>query len=192
MWKIPHFWKFGRYSSMWMMKKLRWLQFSRIGSLEAPDGNCNIDIRSLIGIGQEKKLDLVPVWWDRGTNISILRSLVWTVLIYGAEGWTGIGPCRKLMRKISKQQNCGSRGVPSDNRILRISWTEHRTDQNILTERTQPDSSDLFCAVRFRFRFRINCLFDIICQVIEQHTLCIINVRRLPLRQLVVADMGAT
>ena len=37
-----------------------------------------------------------------------------------------------------------------------------------------------------------NCLFDIICQVIEQHTLCIINVRRLPLRQLVVADMGAT
>ena len=32
-----------------------------------------------------------------------------------------------------------------------------------------------------------NCLFDIICQVIEQHTLCIINVRRLPLRQLVVA-----
>ena len=37
-----------------------------------------------------------------------------------------------------------------------------------------------------------NFVFDIICQVIEQHTLCIINVRRLPLRQLVVADMGAT
>ena len=28
-----------------------------------------------------------------------------------------------------------------------------------------------------------NCLFDIVCQVIVQHTLCIINVRRLPLRQ---------
>ena len=33
-------------------------------------------------------------------------------------------------------------------------------------------------------RFQIqNCLFDIVCQVIVQHTLCIINVRRLPLRQ---------
>ena len=28
-----------------------------------------------------------------------------------------------------------------------------------------------------------NCLFDIVCQVIVQNTLCIINVRRLPLRQ---------
>ena len=40
----------------------------------------------------------------------------------------------------------------------------------------------------FRFRFR----FDIVCQVIEQHIVCTINVRRLPLRQLVVSDMGAT
>ena len=28
-----------------------------------------------------------------------------------------------------------------------------------------------------------NCLSDIVCQVIVQHTLCILSVRRLPLRQ---------
>ena len=39
--------------------------------------------------------------------------------------------------------------------------------------------------IRFRFR---NCLFDIVCQVIIAQ-ICIINVRRLPLTQLVVADL---
>ena len=35
--------------------------FKYDGSLKADDGNCNNDIRSLIGMGQEKKLDLIPV-----------------------------------------------------------------------------------------------------------------------------------
>ena len=57
------------------------------------------------------------------------------------------------------------------------------------TERCREDRMGWFGHVKIQIQ---NCLFDIICQVIEQHTLCIINVRRLPLRQLVVADMGAT
>ena len=36
-------------------------------------------------------LDLVPTWKDRGINkdlkIKLVRSLVWTILAYGAEGW---------------------------------------------------------------------------------------------------------
>ena len=45
--------------------------------------------------------DLVPIWRDRGIN---KRSLVWTVLTYGAEGWT----LTKADEKESNHQNCGS------------------------------------------------------------------------------------
>ena len=39
---------------------------------------------------------------------------------------------------------------------------------------------DSICVIQIQIQ---NCLFDIVCQVIKQDTLCIINVRRLPLRQ---------
>ena len=56
------------------------------------DGNCSKDTRSRIGMAKKRMLDLVPIWKDRGINkdlkMKLVRSLVWTVLTYGAEGWT--------------------------------------------------------------------------------------------------------
>ena len=41
---------------------------------------------------KKRMLDLVPIWKDRGMNkdlkMKLVRSLVWTVLTYGTEGWT--------------------------------------------------------------------------------------------------------
>ena len=87
----------------WMMKKLRLLHISNISA----DGNCNKDTRSRIGMAKKRMLGLVPIWKDRGINkylkMKRVRSLVWTVLTYGAEGWT----LTKADEKRSNQQNCG-------------------------------------------------------------------------------------
>ena len=64
--------------------------FKYLGSLKAADGNCSRDTRFRIGMAKKIMLDLVPIWRDRGMNkdlkVKLVRSLVRTVLIYGAEG----------------------------------------------------------------------------------------------------------
>ena len=81
--------------------------FKYLGSLKSADGNCNKDTRSRIGMAKKRMLDLVPIWKDRGITkdlkMKLVRSLVWTVLTYGAEGWT----LTKADEKRSNQQNCG-------------------------------------------------------------------------------------
>ena len=66
--------------------------FKYLGSLKSADGNCSKDTRSRIGMAKKRMLDLVPIWKDRGITkdlkMKLVRSLVWTVLTYGAEGWT--------------------------------------------------------------------------------------------------------
>ena len=65
--------------------------FKYIGSLKSADGNCSKDTRSRIGMAKKRMLDLVPIWRDRGIHtflkMKLVRSLVWTVLTYDAEGW---------------------------------------------------------------------------------------------------------
>ena len=62
------------------------------GSLKVDDGNCTKDTRSRIGMAKKIILDLVPIWKDKGINrdlkMKLVRSLVWTVFTYDAEGWT--------------------------------------------------------------------------------------------------------
>ena len=74
-------------------------------------------------------LDLVPIWKDRGITkdlkMKLVRSLVWTVLTYGAEGWT-------LTKADEKRIQSAELWIYR--RMLRVSWTEHRTDDSILTE----------------------------------------------------------
>ena len=87
------------------------------------------DARSRIGMAKKRMLDLVPIWKDRGINkdlkMKLVRSLVWTVVTYGAEGWT--------LTK-ADEQRIEFVELWIYRRMLRVSWTEHRTDEGILTE----------------------------------------------------------
>ena len=66
--------------------------FKYLGSLKSADDDCSKDTRSRIGLAKKRMLNLVPIWKDRGINndlkMKLVRSLVWTVLTCGAEGWT--------------------------------------------------------------------------------------------------------
>ena len=103
--------------------------FKYIGSLKSADGNCSKDTISRIGMAKKRMLDLVPIWKDRGIakdmKMKLVLSLVWTVLTYGAEGWT-------LTKADEKRIQSAELWI--HRRMLRGSWTEHRTDDSILTE----------------------------------------------------------
>ena len=61
-----------------------------------------------------------------------LSSLVWTVLTYGAEGWT-------LNKTDEKRMESAELWIYR--RMLRVSWSEHRTDESRLSSQslTPPD-----------------------------------------------------
>ena len=67
--------------------------FKYLGLLKSADlGNWGryTSSRGPIGMAKIIMLDLVPIWRDRAMNqkMKLVRSLVWTVLTYGAERWT--------------------------------------------------------------------------------------------------------
>ena len=98
-------------------------------SWKSADGNCSKDTRSRIGMAKKRTLDLVPIWKDRGINqdlkMKLVQSLVWTVLTYGAEGWT--------MTKANEKRSASAE-LCIYRRMLRVCWTEHRTQESILRE----------------------------------------------------------
>ena len=76
-----------------------------------------------MGMAKKRMLDLVPIQKGRGINkdlkMKLVHSLVWTGLTYGAEGWT---------LKKADEKRIESAELWIYRRMLRVSWTEHRTD----------------------------------------------------------------
>ncbi|GFO49994.1 endonuclease-reverse transcriptase [Plakobranchus ocellatus] len=103
--------------------------FKYLGSLKTDSGDNTNDINARIGMAKKRMQDLVNIWKDKTITlqlkIKIMKTLVWTVMTYGAEGWT-------IKKKQEKKIN--STEMWFYRRLLRISWRERRTDQSILEE----------------------------------------------------------
>ena len=101
--------------------------FKYLGSQVSDDAKCDSDIRARIGMakaafGQLRKI-LVSMSIRRETRVRVLKSYVWSVLLFGCEAWT-----------ISKEMR--SRLEAAEmwfyRRMLRIPWTARRTNQEVL------------------------------------------------------------
>ena len=68
--------------------------------------------------------------------MKLVRSLVWTVLSYGAESWT---------LKKADEKRIESAEMWIYRRLLWVSWTEHRTDESILLHQTASSVWDGGC-----------------------------------------------
>ncbi len=103
--------------------------FKYLGSLKAANGRCEKDIRTRIGMAKKRMLELVPIWKDRGIRkelkLKLVRALIWTVLTYGAEGWT-------LLKADEKQIQAAEMWIYR--RMLRISWKERRTNESVMLQ----------------------------------------------------------
>ena len=103
--------------------------FVYLGSTFTRDGSCTNDIRQRLAMGRSVKQSPSPVWRNKDisttTKIRLLKALVWSVAIYGCEGWTLYSEDKKYIDAFE---------MWCHRRLLRISWTQHKTNEWILQE----------------------------------------------------------
>ena len=104
-------------------------QFKYLGSLKSTDGDCSKDVNARIAMAKRRMCELTTLWKDRSIPVALkmrlVKTLVWTVLSYGAEAWT---------LKVRDERKITSMEMWLWQRMLRISWMEKRTDNSILQE----------------------------------------------------------
>ena len=86
-------------------------------------------------MAKQKMTQLNNIWKDRGIpnflKINLLKCLIWPVVIYGCEAWT-------LKKEENRKINAAE--LWFYRRLLRIQWTDKRTNESVLEELTvKPD-----------------------------------------------------
>ena len=103
--------------------------FKYLGSTKSEDSTCSKDIRTRIGMAKQKMVQLNNIWKDRGIatdlKLILLKCLVWPVMLYGCEAWT----CRK-----ADEKRLEAAEMWLYRRLLRIPWTDKRTNVSVLKE----------------------------------------------------------
>jgi hypothetical protein len=100
--------------------------FSFLGSTIQENGDCKEDIGKRLALGRAAVVGLDKIWKGKDvrveTKVRLMEALVFPVAMYGAESWT----TRKAdIKKIEAFENWCWR------KMLRISWTEKRTNASI-------------------------------------------------------------
>ena len=98
--------------------------FKYLGAIKTSTGSCSEDIKARIG--RAKKATMEPtIWKDRRIrkelNMKLVKALIWPVITYG--GWT-------LKKDDGRRLEAAE--MWCYRRLLRISWTEKRTNKSIL------------------------------------------------------------
>ena len=101
--------------------------FKYLGSLITEDAKCETDIRARIGMakaafGQLRKI-LVSMSINIRTRVRLLKTYVWSVLLFGCEAWT---VSREMQKRLEAAEMFFYR------RMLRIPWTARRTNEEVL------------------------------------------------------------
>ena len=104
-------------------------KFKYLGHLITSDGKCVNEITKRIAISKDAFQKMKSVLTNRNitmtTKLRVLKAYVWAVLLYGCECWT---LNKETTRKLEAVEMWFLR------RIMRISWTEKRTNDSILKE----------------------------------------------------------
>ncbi|XP_072046467.1 uncharacterized protein [Amphiura filiformis] len=103
--------------------------FKYLGSVKTSNANCTADIKARIGMSKGSMIELQDLWNDRNLptelKMKLIKILVWSVLLYGLEGWT--------MTKADENRVLAAE-MWFWRRMLNISWKEKRTNRSILEE----------------------------------------------------------
>ena len=102
-------------------------QFMYLGTIITETADCSKEIRARLGQGRETVRKLASIWKSRSirlkNKVGILRTLVWPVVTYGCEAWT---------LKQADIKRIEAFEMFCYRRILRVSWTERRTNLSVL------------------------------------------------------------
>ena len=106
--------------------------FKYLGSLVTTDGRCNKDIRSRIAQAKQAFMDLRNILRNKqmsfGIRFRVLKCYVWPILLYGCESWT---------TNAETQKNIEAFEMWCLRRMQRISYTAHKTNEEVLTQTYQ-------------------------------------------------------
>ena len=100
-------------------------EFCYLGSLITTDAKCHKEIRRRIAIGKEaftKRRELLRGKLNRNLKKRMIKTLVWSVVLYGSETWT---MRKEDIKKIEAFEMWIWR------RMEKISWTEHKTNEEV-------------------------------------------------------------
>src|SRR6218665_234428 len=96
-----------------------------LGSVITTDAKCHREIRRRIAIGKEafsNRRELLRGKVNRTLKIRMIKTLIWSVVLYGAETWT--------MRK-EDIKRLEAFEMWTWRRMEKVSWTEHKTNEEI-------------------------------------------------------------
>lgn len=123
-------------------------EFIYLGSLISNSGNCEKEIGRRIGMAKSAMTSLDKIWKDRNirrvTKMRLVRTLVFSIFLYGVETWC----LRKKERKKIEafEMYCWRK-------LLRIPWTAMRTNVSILEELKVTKRLLTMCQERIRSFF---------------------------------------
>ena len=108
-------------------------KFKYLGSTITEDGRCESEIKQRIGIARSAFIKMRNVISNRhlrvATRIRVIKTYIWSTLLYGCETWTISTVMEKRLEAF--EMWCWRR-------MLRISWTERRTNESVLQEIGKP------------------------------------------------------
>ena len=99
------------------------------GSKISADGDCSHEIKRYLLLGRKAMTKLDSIFKNRDitlpTEVCLFKPMVFPVVLYGCESWT--------IKKVECQR-IDAFELWCWKRLLRVSWTERRSNQSILKE----------------------------------------------------------
>ena len=103
--------------------------FIFLGSKITADGDCSHEIKRCLILGRKVMTNLDSIFKSRDitlpTNVHLVKVMVFPVVMYGCERWT---------IKKAEHQKIDAFELWCWRRLLRVPWTERRSNQSILKE----------------------------------------------------------
>ena len=103
--------------------------FIFLGSKITADGDCSHEIKRRLLLGRKAMTKLYSILKSRDvpllTKVRLVKAMVFPVVTYGCESWT---------LKNSEHQRIDAFELWCWRRLLRVPWTERRSNQSILKE----------------------------------------------------------
>ena len=100
--------------------------FKHLGVALSKDGTSTNEIRKRIAMATSTMTQLTKIWKSSmclTVKVKLYKSLVLSILLYGCEAWTLTAETQRRIRAF--ESKCYRR-------MLRVSYTEHRTNDDIL------------------------------------------------------------
>ena len=102
-------------------------QFEYLGSMITANGDNSKEVKRRLAMALKKLQQMRSLWngTNRNTKVRLLRTCIFPIATYGSETWT-------MNNSIEKYINAFE--LKCYRRILKISWTEKRTNKSVLEE----------------------------------------------------------